>query len=62
MANPFEDDRPAGYDEKTATYPYVHPEHLGKAEKLAVDAEDIEEFAEHYGDESLDIKGDSQAP
>jgi len=62
MANPFEDDRPAGFDEKKDKYPFIHPEHLGKAEKLAIDAEDVEEFAEHYGDEAQVIQSDSQAP
>lgn len=62
MANPFEDDRPAGFDESKDKYPYIHPEHLGKAEKLAIDAEDLEEFADHYGDESKDVQGGQQAP
>ena len=62
MVNPFEDDRPAGYDEKKDKYPFVHPEHLGKAEKLVIDAEDLEEFAEHYGDEKKDVSGGQQAP
>lgn len=29
-------------------YPYVHPENLGKAEHLAVDADDVEDFIEHF--------------
>jgi hypothetical protein len=62
MVNPFEDDRPAGFDEKKDKYPFIHPEHLGTAEKLAIDAEDLQEFADHYGDEDQVIQSESQAP
>ena len=62
MANPFEADRPAGYDESTSGYPFIQPQDLPPAEKLAIDAEDLEEFAEHYGDESKDVTGGQQAP
>jgi len=62
MANPFETDRPAGYDESKDKYPFIHPEDLPPAEKLAIDAEDVEQFAEHYGDESKDVTGGQLAP
>ena len=29
-------------------YPYIHPERLPEPEHLAVDAEDVEEFIDHY--------------
>ncbi len=42
-------------------YPYIHPEPL-HPEHLAVDAEDILEFLDHYGDRGPDLKSSSQAP
>ena len=62
MANPFEADRPAGYDESMNGFPFIHPEEMPPAGKLAIDAEDLAEFAEHYGDESKDVTGGQQAP
>lgn len=29
-------------------YPYLHPEDLGRPERLAVDADDVEDFIEHF--------------
>lgn len=40
-------------------YPYIHPEHL-KSEHLAVCAEDLNEFIDHYGDEGPDIVTNAQ--
>ena len=60
--NEFESDRPAGYDEAKDKYPFIHQEKLGKAEKLKIDAKDLEAFADHYGDEKQEIQSDSQAP
>lgn len=40
-------------------YPYIHPEHL-KSEHLAVRAEDLNQFIDHYGDEGPDIITDAQ--
>ena len=33
---------------KKDKYPYIHPEELRKSEHLAVDADDIEDFIEHF--------------
>jgi hypothetical protein len=62
-ANPFEKDRPAGYEDDTSSgYPYIHPEHLGDAAHLAIDADDVASFVDHYGDESKDVEGGQRAP
>lgn len=59
----FDDDRPEGYDPKDdEKYPYVRHEDLKKGEKLAMDAEDVEEFVEHYGQEGEPLEGEQGAP
>ena len=58
----FENDRPLGYDEEKDEEPRIHPEPLGKPEKLAMDAEDLEEFVEHYGQEGTPLEGEQGAP
>ena len=62
MSNIFENDRPEGYDEQKDGEPRIRPEHLGKPEHLKMDAEDIEEFAEHYDQESDSLHGEQGAP
>ena len=64
--HPEQDQPPAGKRSPAGTsprtpYPYIHPEPL-HSEHLAVDAEDILEFLDHYGDRGPDLKGSSQAP
>ncbi len=58
----FENDRPLGYDDDKDGEPRIHPEALGEAEKLAMDVEDVEEFVEHYGQESGPLEGEQGAP
>lgn len=62
MSNIFENDRPEGYDEEKDAEPRIRPEHLGKPEHLKMDAEDIEEFAEHYDQEGKPLEGGESAP
>ncbi len=58
----FDNDRPEGYDDKKDGEPRIRPEHLGKPEHLAMDAKDIEEFAEHYDQEGAPLSGEQGAP
>lgn len=58
----FENDRPLGYDEEKDGEPRIHPEPLGEPEKLAMDAEDVEEFVEHFGQNDEPLKGEQSAP
>ncbi len=58
----FENDRPLGYDEEKDGEARIHPEPLGEAEKLAMDAKDVEEFVEHYGQETTPLEGEQGAP
>lgn len=58
----FENDRPLGYDDEKDAEPRIHPERLADAEKLAIDAEDIEQFVEHYGQEGEPLEGGQSAP
>lgn len=61
MSNPFENDRPEGFKESDDTGPAIHPEKLPPREKLAIDAEDIEDFAAHYHQEDGPVGGDVSA-
>ena len=58
----FENDRPLGYDEEKDGEPRIHPEALGEPEKLAMDAEDVEQFVEHFGQEDGPLAGEQGAP
>jgi hypothetical protein len=58
----FENDRPLGYDDEKDGEARIHPEPLGDAEKLAMDAKDVEEFVEHFGQEDGPIEGGQSAP
>ena len=40
--------RRAQRPEPSHDYPYIHPERLPDPEHLAIDAEDVEEFIEHF--------------
>lgn len=44
---------------KGTSYPYIHPEALHPA-PLAVDADSLLEYIEHFGDEGPDIVSDVQ--
>lgn len=52
----FESDRPEGYDEKRHKYPYIHPEDLKPSEKLAIDADAVEDFIEHFEHHNEHVK------
>ncbi len=41
-------DRPEENGEKGRKYPYIHPEDLKPSERLAIDADAIEDFIEHF--------------
>lgn len=56
----FDNDRPEGYEEKDGK-PAIHPEKLDPNEKLAMKAEDIEEFIEHYGQDDGPVGRDISA-
>ena len=58
----FDNDRPEGFKESDDSGPAIHLEKLPPREKLAMDAEDIEEFAEHYDQEGEPLSGESSAP
>ena len=58
----FDNDRPEGYKESEDKGPAIHPEKLPPREKLAMDAEDIEEFIEHYDEEGKPLSGENLAP
>jgi hypothetical protein len=40
--------RRAKRSEPSHEYPYIHPERLPDPEHLAIDAEDVEEFIDHF--------------
>ena len=52
----FESDRPEGYDEKKHRYPYIHPEALRHPEPLAIDADTVEDFIEHFDHHDRHVK------
>ncbi|MGB3412765.1 MAG: hypothetical protein WBA45_16400 [Microthrixaceae bacterium] len=52
----FESDRPEGYDEKRHKYPYIRPEDLKPSERLAIDADAVEDFIEHFEHHSDHVK------
>lgn len=57
------DDEPRGQrPDHRSDYPYIHPERLPDAEPLAIDAEDVEEFLDHYDHDHREVEGDAQAP
>ena len=60
--NIFDKDRPEGYDDEKDGKAKIHPEPLGKPEHLAVSAEDIEEFIEHFDQEGTPLSGEQGAP
>jgi len=60
--NIFDNDRPEGYDDEKDGEAKIHPEPLGRPEHLAMNAEDIEEFAEHFNQEGEPLSGEQTAP
>lgn len=56
----FDNDRPDGYD-GSEEEPAIHPEALPPREKLAIDGEDLVEFAEGY-DKGAPLAGEQGAP
>lgn len=49
-------------DQPARDQPAIRPEPLPDPEPLAIDAEDVEEFVEHYDDDRLEVESDAQAP
>ena len=58
----IDNDRPEGFKESDDSGPAIHLEKLPPREKLAMSAEDIEEFAKHYDQEGEPLSGESSAP
>ena len=45
---PSSDKSSSGAGDKSGRYPYIRPKDLPPAERLEVDAEDVEDFVEHF--------------